>query len=386
MANVAKDLAQLISQSKSTKTGPYDTQAVVKRIEGNTVWVSIPGGIDETPIEKTINCTAGDKVQVRVSGGRAWITGNASAPPTDDKTANEAKTKAVVAEATAIDAKETADAVEGIAVSASTTATTAKTIAEGVNEHFWYDSGGAHVTEVTQAEWSDPGDPNYHSGGNTLITSLGMAIRNGLNNLAEFTSSHLQLGEKTNLGQYIGGPDNIEISNEQLDLNSGENTVLRIKGDGIYVINEQYDPHDIRYDGLLRFKLDDDNYIELENNSGLFSDPHMHLNHQGPLKSNSDTILTHAGLIVTDESASTGSVTASSDSGSLQIPLANPGYIPIGIVGYNMAGSNRMYQNIYACIISDRLGVSPYVGYRFRNNATVAFNGTFHAYILWAAE
>ena len=135
MANVAKDLAQLISQSKSNKTGPYDTQATVKRVEGNTVWVSIPGGIDETPIDKTVNCTAGDKVQVRVSGGRAWITGNASAPPTDDKTANEAKGVAVIAQTTAVDAKETADAVEGIAQAAQHSAdTAARAAAEAVDD------------------------------------------------------------------------------------------------------------------------------------------------------------------------------------------------------------------------------------------------------------
>ena len=207
MANVAKDFAQLISQSKSNKTGPYDTQATVKRVEGNTVWVSIPGGVDETPIDKTVNCTAGDKVQVRVSGGRAWITGNASSPPTDDKTANEAKTKAVVAEATAIGAKETADAVEGIATSASATAVTAKTIAEGVNEHFWHDSTGAHVTEVTQEEWNEPTDPNYHSGGNTLITTQGMAIRNGLTNLAEFGATGATIGVSGSQIAHLGyGP------------------------------------------------------------------------------------------------------------------------------------------------------------------------------------
>lgn len=125
MANVAKDLAQLISQSKSNKTGPYDTQATVKRIEGKTVWVSIPGGVDETPIEKTIDCKAGDKVQVRVSGGRAWITGNATAPPTDDATAVQAQTVATYAQGLAVDAKETADAVEDIALSAQQSASTA---------------------------------------------------------------------------------------------------------------------------------------------------------------------------------------------------------------------------------------------------------------------
>ena len=122
MANVAKDFAQLISQSKNNKTGPYDTQATVKRVEGNTVWVSIPGGVDETPIDKTVNCTAGDKVQVRVSGGRAWITGNASAPPTDDKTA-------VQAQMVAIEAKETADGVSDIAEAAQASAATAATAA-----------------------------------------------------------------------------------------------------------------------------------------------------------------------------------------------------------------------------------------------------------------
>lgn len=202
MANVAKDFAQLISQSKKKKTGPYDTQATVKRVEGNTVWVSIPGGVDETPINKTVNCTAGDKVQVRVSGGRAWITGNASAPPTDDKRANEAKTTADNAQVMAVDAKETADEVGGIAV-------TAKTIAEGVNEHFWHDNTGAHVTEVTQEEWGDPTDPNYHSGGNTLITTQGMAIRNGLVNLAEFGSSGVRVGR-------VDVDDSIEIANNAI--------------------------------------------------------------------------------------------------------------------------------------------------------------------------
>ena len=129
MANVAKDLAQIISQSKSKKTGPYDTPAKVKRIDGKTVWVSIPGGIDETPIDKTVNCSVGDTVQVRVSGGRAWITGNATAPPTDDTTANVAKTTAVYAQATALDAKSTADAVEDIAISAQNSANTAASAA-----------------------------------------------------------------------------------------------------------------------------------------------------------------------------------------------------------------------------------------------------------------
>lgn len=70
------------------------------------------------------------------------------------------------------------------------TANDAKTTAEELGQHFWFqDTGadaGAHITEVTPEEWSDPTDPNYHSGGNTLISSAGMSIRQGLIPLAKF--------------------------------------------------------------------------------------------------------------------------------------------------------------------------------------------------------
>lgn len=84
---LAKELAKAIP-SKS-KTSPYDTQAVVKRIDGDTAWVHIPGGVDETPVQMTSSAKKGDIVQVRVSGGRAWLYGNATNPPTDDSKANE---------------------------------------------------------------------------------------------------------------------------------------------------------------------------------------------------------------------------------------------------------------------------------------------------------
>lgn len=97
MSSVAKDLAKLIAQSTEKKVGPYDTKAVVKRVEGNTVWVTIPGGVDETPISRTIDCSKGDTVQVRVSGGTAWITGNVTDPPTSNKKAEQALNKATKA-------------------------------------------------------------------------------------------------------------------------------------------------------------------------------------------------------------------------------------------------------------------------------------------------
>lgn len=87
-----KDFIQIIREAGNKGTSPLDAQAEVLRIdEDGTAWVHLPGGVDETPVKLTINAKVGDKVYVRLSGGRAWITGNQTAPPTDDKTAEQAK-------------------------------------------------------------------------------------------------------------------------------------------------------------------------------------------------------------------------------------------------------------------------------------------------------
>jgi len=90
--SIAKDFVDALKEKKGTS--PYDTTAIIKRIEGGTAWVHIPGGVDETPVKLTINASVGETVQVRVANGTAFLVGNASAPPTDDYTANVAMTTA----------------------------------------------------------------------------------------------------------------------------------------------------------------------------------------------------------------------------------------------------------------------------------------------------
>ena len=177
------------------ETEAYDTAATVRRIEGKTAWVHIDGGVDETPVKLTINAQPGDSVQVRVSGGKAFLVGNGSAPPTDDRVANYARTIAATAQTTAEDAQEAAEAVTGIATAASANASAAITLAEGIDDHFWSDSAGAHITEDTQEDYQ--ADPSA-AGGNTLITSAGMAVRHGTTQLAAFTSSGAQIGQNAN--------------------------------------------------------------------------------------------------------------------------------------------------------------------------------------------
>lgn len=90
MNQVASDLYKALTESDERKPKPYDTKAEVLRTEGNTVWVKIPGGVDETPVQKTNNANPGDQVMVRISGGRAWLLGNETSPATDDTQANAA--------------------------------------------------------------------------------------------------------------------------------------------------------------------------------------------------------------------------------------------------------------------------------------------------------
>lgn len=81
---------EIASAMKESKTKPYDTVAKVLRVDEKTAYVHIDGGADETPAQMAINCKTGDSVKIRVSGGKAWLTGNLTSPPTDDTAANEA--------------------------------------------------------------------------------------------------------------------------------------------------------------------------------------------------------------------------------------------------------------------------------------------------------
>lgn len=116
---LAKELKAQMTASDDRKPKPYDTQAEVLRVEDGTAWVHIPGGVQETPVRLTMNAKKGDMVNVHVANGTAWITGNGTNPPTDDTTANAAKSIAIIADdkseealAEANRAKDAADRAE----------------------------------------------------------------------------------------------------------------------------------------------------------------------------------------------------------------------------------------------------------------------------------
>lgn len=106
--DIQKGFLKSIANASKSKTKSYDATAKVTRIEDGVMYVHIPGGVDETPVEMTMSASVGDTVKVRVANSRAWMTGNMTAPPTDDRTALEARGMARTANIKAEKATETA--------------------------------------------------------------------------------------------------------------------------------------------------------------------------------------------------------------------------------------------------------------------------------------
>ena len=139
--NIAKEIKNILTEANQAKTSAYDTSATVTRVEDDTIWVHIAGGVDETPVKKTVSAKAGDEVQIRVGGGRAWVVGNASSPPTDDTRAivadNNAQSAAVLAESagkSATIAREAAERAVADAATASQAASDAQTSADAAQD------------------------------------------------------------------------------------------------------------------------------------------------------------------------------------------------------------------------------------------------------------
>lgn len=141
--NSQQELLDAINTISQKKERSFDTPATVLRVEGDTVWVHIDGGADETPCQKTINCEEGETVQVRISNGSAFLVGNASAPPTDDKTANVAHFVAEQADEKATDAEE--KAVEAIR--------SVEAISQTVEGKV--DSGDSNITDISSTMYQD---------------------------------------------------------------------------------------------------------------------------------------------------------------------------------------------------------------------------------------
>lgn len=220
MNDFVKEIASTMKQSK---TRPYDTVAKVLRVDEKTAYVHIDGGADETPAQMTINCKAGDSVKIRVSGGRAWLTGNLTSPPTDDTAANEANKTATKVKKNYENFKrateENFNDQEDEILEAAKVAT---------NFMEYIDGLGLIV-----------GDMRGNTlGQNTLLDSSGMAVRNGSNEIVRFGTAPIVItdtdGDKTydGSGSVMQSDRNIVVSTQQTkdpdDIHSGGKAALEL--------------------------------------------------------------------------------------------------------------------------------------------------------------
>ena len=115
---------------------------------------------------------------------------------------------------------EKMDSVGANANRAFSSAESARQIATDTAQYFWTSSGGsdngAHVTDIDRETFE--ANP---SGGNTLITSNGMAVRDGLTEVATFGASGAQIGVSsgahsvvdTNGQRFYGGDGTVQLAN-----------------------------------------------------------------------------------------------------------------------------------------------------------------------------
>ncbi|MFR4397908.1 MAG: hypothetical protein ACLT4A_04905 [Anaerobutyricum soehngenii] len=212
MNEFVKEIALTMRESK---TKPYDTVAKVLRVDERTAYVHIDGGADETPAQMAINCKSGDTVKIRVSGGKAWLTGNLTSPPTDDTAAEKVKQsherfKKGTAKNFGLQNKKI--------INAAKTATNFIDYIDGV---------GLIVGDMRGNALKQ----------NTLLDAYGMAVRNGNSEIVRFGTAPIVItntdGDKTyeGSGSVMQSNRNIVVSTQQTnpdDIHGGGKAALEL--------------------------------------------------------------------------------------------------------------------------------------------------------------
>lgn len=211
---------EIASTMKQSKTKAYDTVAKVLRVDEKTAYVHIDGGADETPAQMAINCKSGDTVKIRVSGGKAWLTGNLTSPPTDDTAAEKVKQsherfKKGTAKNFGLQNKKI--------INAAKTATNFIDYIDGV---------GLIVGDMRGNTLKQ----------NTLLDAYGMAVRKGNSEIVRFGTAPIVItntdGDKTyeGSGSVMQSDRNIVVSTQQTnpdDIHGGGKAALELYYDKI---------------------------------------------------------------------------------------------------------------------------------------------------------
>lgn len=206
---------EIASTMKQSKTKAYDTVAKVLRVDEKTAYVHIDGGADETPAQMAINCKAGDSVKIRVSGGRAWLTGNLTSPPTDDTAAEKVKQS---------HERFKKGTVKNFGLQNEKIIDAAKTATNFID---YIDGIGLVVGDMRGNTLKQ----------NTLLDAYGMAVRNGNSEIVRFGTAPIVItntdGDKTyeGSGSVMQSNRNIVVSTQQTnpdDIHGGGKAALEL--------------------------------------------------------------------------------------------------------------------------------------------------------------
>lgn len=213
MNEFVKEIASVMKQSK---TKAYDTVAKVLRVDEKTAYVHIDGGADETPAQMAINCKSGDTVKIRVSGGKAWLTGNLTSPPTDDTAAEKVKQS---------HERFKKGTAKNFGLQNEKIINAAKTATNFID---YIDGVGLIVGDMRGNTLKQ----------NTLLDSNGMAVRNGRNEIVRFGTAPIVItntdGDKTydGSGSVMQSDRNIVVSTQQTndpnDVHKGGKAALEL--------------------------------------------------------------------------------------------------------------------------------------------------------------
>lgn len=208
--NKIEDLVKEIAPAKEERPKTY-TAEVSHTDEEGVVWVRLPGADQDTPTASTsAEVKMGDTVTVEWRNNKLYIAGNYTNP-------SAGVTRVRKAEQTAEKAMSDAETAQAAADSAQEAATQAITIAGDTDQHFWFtETGadtGAHITEATQEDFlADP----TNGGGNLLARSNGIAVRDGLAELASFSASGAQIGREHEVRFFVTR-ESIALENDDDD-------------------------------------------------------------------------------------------------------------------------------------------------------------------------
>lgn len=176
-ARVAWALKKALTPKDATATSGRGTATFVRRDESGVGWVRIPGNDFDTPVAGGIVAEAqpGDTVTYNIENNGVTITGNSTSPSVGGRFVGEALSPV----------RKALSGLGGRVAASVNIAEAAQAVADAINQHFWTDTHGIHVTEVTQEDWDES-----HTGANVLINSIGQLFRDGLNNLLTLTTQN----------------------------------------------------------------------------------------------------------------------------------------------------------------------------------------------------